>query len=135
MASIESAIRAMLIRSTLLSSASPVDVPDARVTHGYRLQSSELPAVTFEVASTVPATIGVICESELTITCICDTTVDASSLVDYIEASVLATGTYDTVDIHSLVVKSKTVAAPTAGLGDEQEPATATLTVTVHWEP
>ena len=72
MASIESAIRAMLIRSTLLSSTSPIDGPDARVTHGYRLQSSELPAVTFEVATTVPATIGVVRESELTITCICD---------------------------------------------------------------
>jgi hypothetical protein len=135
MASIESAIRAMLIRSTLLSASSPVDVPDARVTHGYRLQSSILPAVTFEVASTALATIGAMRESELTVTCICDTTVDASALVDYIEASVLDTGTYDTIDIHALVVRSKTVAAPTAGLGDEQEPATATLTVTVHWEP
>jgi hypothetical protein len=135
MASIESAIRAMLIRSTLLSASSPVDVPDARVTHGYRLQSSILPAVTFEVASTALATIGAMRESELTVTCICDTTVDASALVDYIEASVLDTGTYDTIDIHALVVRSKTVAAPTAGLGDEQEPATATLTVTVYWEP
>jgi hypothetical protein len=125
----------MLIRSTLLSASSPVDVPDARVTHGYRLQSSILPAVTFEVASTALATIGAMRESELTVTCICDTTVDASALVDYIEASVLDTGTYDTIDIHALVVRSKTVAAPTAGLGDEQEPATATLTVTVHWEP
>lgn len=134
MASIESAIRAMLIRSTLLSASSPVDVPDARVTHGYRLQSTVLPAVTFEVAQTTPATIGVIRESELTITCICDTTLDASALVDYVE-TILDPGTYDTVDIHSIVVRSKTVAAPTAGLGDEQEPATATINALVHWEP
>ena len=51
--SIEQAVRTMLTAGSTISL-----VPDARVTHGYRLQDPALPAITFEVRSIEVASCG-----------------------------------------------------------------------------
>ena len=45
--SLESAARAMLTAGSTINL-----VPDARITHGYRLQDTALPAITFELQQT-----------------------------------------------------------------------------------
>jgi hypothetical protein len=134
MATIEEAVRAMLITGTTLS-ANPINVPDSRVTHGYRLQSTELPAVTYEVSNQAAADVSRgIMQGELAVSGIAETSIDAATIGDAIEAALVA-GTYSSIDIDSIVITSKTLAPPAVGLGDEQEPATVTVNATIHWRP
>ena len=134
MATIEEAVRAMLITGTTLS-ANGIDVPDSRVTHGYRLQSTELPAVTYEVSNQAAADVSRgIMQGELAVSGIAETSIDAATIGDAIEAALVA-GTYSSIDIDSIVITSKTLAPPAVGLGDEQEPATVTVNATIHWRP
>lgn len=133
MPSIEGAIRAMLINGTTLS-AGANGVPDARVTHGYRLQDSELPAVTYSVDSTVATNVAADqFQSEITVNGIAATSISAVGVMQNIE-SALKTGTYDTsIKIDAIIVTNETVQPETIGFGDEQEPSVAAVTATVHW--
>ena len=129
MASIESAVRSMLVKGTTLSAEG---VADERVTHGYRLQSTELPAVTFEISSTAPATTDATLNmSELEVRVIADTTLEASDLATTVESLIVA-DTYDTLKLVPIRT-SRVINAPTVGLGDEQEPAEATVSATILW--
>lgn len=129
MASIESAVRSMLTKGTTLSAAG---VADDRVTHGYRLQSTDLPAVTFEISSTAPATTDATLNmSELEVRVIAETTLEASDLATAVESLILA-DTYDTLALVPIRT-SRVINAPTVGLGDEQEPAEATVSATILW--
>lgn len=135
MPSIESAIRAMLIKDTTLSS-SPNGVPDERVTHGYRLQDSALPAVTYSVDSTVSASLGAdIYESTFTVNAVAETSLGAVGTRDKVKATFVA-GTYDTsIKLDAFVVTNETVQPEVVGIGDEQEPSVASVTATVYWRP
>ena len=128
MATIETAIRAMLT-----SHMGNATVADARITHGYRLQNSVLPAVTFVVDSTTSVTVDCLLnQSTVTVTGVAVTTLAANNLGADIIAG-FAEGTYDTIEIYAPVRNSTTLDAPEVGDGDEQTPATITLTFDVYW--
>lgn len=127
MASIEQAIRAMLTANFTANV-----VPDERITHGYRLQDSPLPAVTFEVDSTSQVALGGLNESQLVVTGIDERTEDAAALeAEIVDA--LVPGTYSGIKVLSLVPTATRIDKPIVGLSDEQEPATITVNITVHW--
>lgn len=135
MASIEGAIRAMLIKDSTLSTGTN-GVPDSRVTHGYRLQDSALPAVTYSVDSTVSASLADdIYQSTVTINAIAATSSGAIGTRALVISS-LKPGTYDTsIDIDAIIVTDETVQPETVGIGDEQEPSVASVTANVYWRP
>ena len=125
MASIEEAIRTMLTSGGTLSAAG---VPDARVTHSYRLQSTVFPAVTYEVTDTTLAS-----SSGLNVSAIAELTMDAVDLLPTIRDRLEDLDTYSTIAIVGVVVNNEATAPPSVGLGDEQEPATATIQALVYW--
>ena len=128
MATIETAIRAMLV-SQMANGA----VADARITHGYRLQNSVLPAVTFVVDSTTCVTVDcVLNQSTVTVTGVAVTTLAANNLGADIISGFVA-NTYDTIKIYAPVRTATTLDAPEVGDGDEQTPATITLTFDLFW--
>lgn len=135
MPSIEGAIRAMLIKDSTLSTGTN-GVPDSRVTHGYRLQDSDLPAVTYSVDSTVSASLGEdIYQSTVTINAIATTSSGAIGTRALV-ISCLTAGTYDTsIKIDAIIVTDETVQPETVGIGDEQEPSVASVTATMYWRP
>ena len=126
MPSIEAAIRAMLINGTELS-ASPDSVPDTRVTHGYRLQDSALPAVTYSVDSSTDGDIsGNIRLSVVTFNCIAETSASALNVREKLISA---------INIDCMIVTDQTLQPETVGIGDEQEPSVATVTANVYWRP
>jgi len=131
MAIIEEAIRTMLTTGSTLSSAG---VPDERVTHGYRLQESALPAVTFEVQAVMTAELSDTYSATAVFTVVAETTIDAGTLVSTVKSRLVA-GTFNTIDIHAVIVNDETLNPPAIGMGDEQEPAMATINTTIYWSP
>ena len=132
MASFEQATRTMLIAGTTLSN-NPVPVPDSRVTHGYRLQTTILPAVTYSVDSRQDAELGdQIKVAQITVNSIAATSSDALSLSEKVRTA-LAAGTYDTLIFCAVIVTDEMLEPETVGLGDEQEPATAVTKATIYW--
>ena len=127
MATIEESIRSML------TSQIGAQVPDSRITHAYRLQESDLPAITYEVQDTQDATIGSLKASTVTVQGIDATTIDAANLTDVITGTFNA-GTYAGNHIRAIVVTSKQLLPPVVGSSDEQDPAITSVTATVYWE-
>jgi hypothetical protein len=121
--SLESATRAMLTAGSTISL-----VPDARVTHGYRLQDSVLPAVTFELEQTEVMTIGgsPLRGAQLQVAAIADTTLDALAIGAQIRAACVA-GTYDSIVFEAVHEVGFSVQPAVVGDGDEAEPAVYTL--------
>lgn len=130
MASIEEAIRTMLTSGGTLSAAG---VPDARVTHSYRLQSTVFPAVTYEVTDTTLASSSGLNVSTVNVSAIAELTMDAVDLLPTIRDRLEDLDTYSTIAIVGVVVTNEATAPPSVGLGDEQEPATATIQALVYW--
>ena len=132
MPSFEQATRTMLIAGTTLSN-NPVPVPDSRVTHGYRLQTTILPAVTYSVDSRQDAELGnEIQVAQITVNSIAATSADALELSDKVRKA-LVSGTYDTLVFCAVIVTDEMLEPETVGLGDEQEPATAVTKATIYW--
>lgn len=129
MATIEQAIRTMLTKGTVLSAAG---VPDARVTHGYRLQDSDLPAVTYSVSSKEPAALTGANSGTLTINCIATTSASALGIADALRSAIVP-DSYDAVVITAAFIVSEQLEPEVVGLGDEQEPAIATTTASIFW--
>jgi len=127
MASIEEAIRAMLTANFDANI-----VPDSRITHGYRLQASALPAITFEVENTQRVSVDDVMQSDVAITGIDERTEDAAALEAEI-SDALVRGTYAGINIDSAFTTSSRIDRPIVGMSDEQEPATITVQCTVHW--
>lgn len=131
MATIETAIRAMLVKGTTLSQAG---VADANVTHGYRQQFTTLPAVTYEVD--LPQTVALgdgMKSADVRITIVAPTADAALAIVDEVEA-VCVVDTYDTI-VFSAVVWRNAQAEPTVTAeGDEAQPAQVTCHLTVYYE-
>ena len=132
MATIEQAVRSMLISGTTLSAGSP-SVPDARVTHGYRLQDSALPAVTYSVDTREDASVsGGIQQSQITVTAIADTSEDALAIAENVRTA-LAAGTYNTIAIQVVIITNQSLQPEVFGISDEQEPAQAVTNATIYW--
>lgn len=136
--SIEAAVRAMLTAGTTLSGGS-VPVPDERVTHGFRLQSSVLPAVTFEVASVEPASITATGSSsagirmaDVEVRSIAVEAVDAISVAERVrQASV--PGTHSGYSFTAVMYQGHRIEPQASGEGDESQPAEAVSTITIYY--
>jgi hypothetical protein len=126
---IEESIRTMLITGSTLSAAG---VPDDRVTHGYRLQETDLPAVTFEVTGTADADTGGLNSSNVSFNIVASTTLAAGDLVATLKSR-LVVGTFNSNNVDAIVILDETVNPPAVGFGDEQEPATATVNTVIYW--
>ena len=130
MARIEQVIRTMLIEGTQLSTAG---VPDARVTQGYRLQDSALPAVTYSVDQTESASVNAsVNMSTITVRTIATTSYSAVTISDTVKSK-LVEGEFDGVYVGSVAITGQSIEPETVGVGDEQEPAVATVTAQIHW--
>ena len=123
MATIESAVRAMLTTGTTLS-ASPYNIPDSRITHGFRLQDTVLPAITFECGEDERLSIGAspLRQVQVELRVIADTTKGALDILPGVIARAIP-GTYDTYDFDCVTVLGHTVDGATVADGDENQPA------------
>lgn len=136
--SIEAAVRAMLTAGTTLSGGS-VPVPDERVTHGFRLQSTVLPAVTFEVTSVEPASITATGSSsagirmaDVEVRSIAVEAVDAIAVAERVrQASV--PGTYAGYSFTAVMYQGHRIEPQASGEGDESQPAEAVSTITIYY--
>ena len=136
--SLEAAVRAMLTDGTTLSGG-PVPVPDDRVTHGFRLQSTALPAVTFEVNSVEPASISAtgpsgagIRVAEVEVRSIAVEAVDAIAVAERVrQASV--TGSHAGYSFTAVMYQGHRVEPQAAGEGDESQPAEAVSTIIIYY--
>jgi hypothetical protein len=136
--SIEAAVRAMLVSGTTLSGTA-VPVPDERVTHGFRLQSTVLPAVTFEVQSVEPASIGAVGPNssgtriaQVEVRCIATEAADALVIADAVRQRSSA-GTYSGYSLDAILYQGHRVEAGETGEGDETQPAEAVCTLTIYY--
>lgn len=132
MASIETAIRAMLLNGTTLATAG---IPDDRVFHGYRLQDTVLPACTYEVQQTELLTIGAspLRQATVAVTIIASTTSSALGFLPSLR-TLAAAGTWDTIDVQAIDEGGHVVEPATPGEGDEAEPAQLTYTFTATYK-
>ena len=131
MASIESAVRAMLTSQTGGDIAA---LPDARITHGFRLQETALPAITFEVERTEYITIGAspLRMANVELRVIADTTTAALAFEDDIQTAVRV-GTFDTIPFLAVDFSGRQVEPPSVADGDEAEPAQLVCYFTIYY--
>lgn len=127
MATIAEAIRRMMT-----DSISSQVVPDSRITHGYRPQGSELPAIHFDVISTTRETLDSVMKTSVSFVGTAETTIGATALEAVIKQG-FAKGTYLSISIDAVTVTSEALDAPIIGEGDEQMPATYTINADIHW--
>ena len=117
----------------LTTNISNVSIPDANITHGYRLQDSALPALTFTVSNSgIASAYGSLMESALAINIIGTNTLSVLDLEPVVRAALYG-GSYGRV-IHAVTSIESTLSDPVIGSGDEQEPASLTINATLHWE-
>ena len=121
MATIESAVRSMLTQGTTLSS---VGIPDSRIAHGYRLQDSILPALTYELDQDERLSIGspALARVQVEIRVIAERTEAALAVLDDVQA-VCVPGTYDTVPFSAVQWLGHTIEPANTADGDENTPA------------
>jgi len=129
MASIETAVRAMLTSETSLNS-----IPDARINHGYRLQDCTLPAITFEVQPDETMTIGAtpLLMVAVEIRGIATTTAGALGLLSGIKSAV-RTGTFDTFDFQAVQWNGHTIDESVGNDGDESNPVELVCTADIYY--
>jgi hypothetical protein len=125
--SIETATRAML-------TAGITSITDARITHGYRLQDSALPAVTFEIQSIETISVGAAAtrSASVEIRAIAETTIEALDLIDEIRAASVS-GTWDSYNFDAVLWQSHTIDPPSASDGDEAQPVEAVATINIYY--
>ena len=131
MASIESAVRAMLIAGSTLANAG---IADARVTHGYRLQDSALPACTFEVEQEERMSIGSspLLRVRVEIRVVAERTNDALAFRDELQTLCVA-GTYDTYSFQSVEWMGHTIDPASTQDGDENQPAELACSIEIYY--
>ena len=131
MATIESAVRAMLLTGSTLANAG---IPDARVAHGYRLQDSVLPACTFEVEPEERMTIGAnpLLRTRVEIRVVADRTNDALEFRDELQTLCVA-GTYDTYVFQAVEWQGHTIDPANTADGDENQPAELACSIEIHY--
>jgi hypothetical protein len=131
MATIESAVRAMLINGTTLLSAG---IPDSRIAHGYRLQDSILPACTYEVEQEERLSIGAnaLLRTRVELRIVAERTNDALGFRDELQTLCVA-GTYDGYVFQAVEWIGHTVDPATTSDGDENQPAELVCTIEIHY--
>lgn len=127
--SIEQAVRTMLTAGSTISL-----VPDVRVTCGYRLQDTVLPAITYQIngvelgsCGTSPTRI-----AEVEVRAIADLAVDALAIAEQVRIAAVP-GTYSTFNFDAVVYAGHSLDEPGSGEGDEQQPAEAVSRFTVYY--
>jgi hypothetical protein len=127
--SIESAVRAMLTAGSTINL-----VPDARITHGYRLQDTALPAITFEVAQYSIETIGTtpLKRADIEVRCVAEATIDAIAIGAQVRSAAVP-GTYDGIDFETIIDNGGAADPAVTADGDESLPAEYTHTFTVYF--
>lgn len=125
--SIEATVRNML------TTASGMSVPDQRITLGYRLQDSVLPAITFEVTSQekVSFDLGYSCEIELR--AIAETTSEALDISAELQGAVRV-GTWQSLQVTAALWLGTRVEPPSPGEGDESMPAEVICTAQLFYK-
>jgi len=127
--SIEQAVRTMLTTGSTISL-----VADARVTHGYRLQDSALPAITYEVRSVETATCGASPTrvADVEVRCISELATEALAIAAQVRAASVA-GTYSTIVFDAVLYQNHVLEAALPGEGDEATPSEAVCTMTIYY--
>lgn len=127
--SIEQAVRAMLTAGSTISL-----VPDARVTHGYRLQDTALPAITYEVQSVEIGSCGPSPTriAQVEVRCIAELGADALAIAAQVRAASVA-GTYSGFSFDAVLYQNHVLEAAAAGEGDEAAPSEAVCTMTIYY--
>lgn len=127
--SIEQSVRTMLTAGSTINL-----VPDARITHGYRLQDSALPAITYEVQSVETATCGAspIRVATVEIRCVAELGADALSIAAQVRSACVA-GTYSSKDFDAVLYQNHVLEPAATGEGDEAAPSEAVCSVIIHY--
>lgn len=127
--SIEQAVRTMLTAGSTISL-----VADARVTHGYRLQDSALPAITFEVRSIEVASCGASPTrvADVEVRCIAELGTDALAIAAQVRTASVA-GTYSSIVFDAVLYQNHLLEAAQPGEGDEATPSEAVCTMTIYY--
>ena len=123
---IQASVRTMLIVM--------VAVADANITHGYRLQDTTLPAITYECTQEEVQSIGSspLLMASVTIRIIAVTTQGALDLIPYVKA-VCVTGLFSGLTFESVQWNGYTVEPAAAGDGDEQMPAEVACEIDIYY--
>jgi len=131
MATIESAVRAMLLTGSTLADSG---IPDARVSHGYRLQDSILPACTFELQQAETLAIGSnpLKRVQVEVRIVADRTNAALPFVDDLKALCVA-GTYDSLPFNAVEWLNHTIEPATTSDGDENQPAELACYIDIYY--
>lgn len=127
--SLESSIRTMIQHGAHVTL-----VPDARITLGFRLQDSILPAITYEVRETQLETVGTSPERSATveIRAIDETPLSVLAIAAQIR-NACASGTYGGYVFSAVIVQSHALDAPVVGEGDEMQPAESVTTILIYY--
>ena len=127
--SIEQAVRAMLTAGSTINL-----VPDARVTHGYRLQDTALPAITYEVQSVETVSCGAspIRMATVEVRCVADLGADALAIAAQVRTASVA-GTYLGIVFDAVLYQNHVLEPAAAGEGDEAAPSEAVCTMTIYY--
>jgi hypothetical protein len=127
--SLESAVRTMLTAGSTINL-----VPDARITHGYRLQETALPAITFEVAQYSIEAIGTspLKRADLEVRCVAEATIDAIAIGAQVRSAAVA-GTYSGIVFEAVIDTGGAAEPAITADGDESLPAEYTQTFTIYY--
>ena len=127
--SLESSVRDMLVAGATISL-----VPDARVTLGFRLQDSVLPAITYEVRETQLETIGGTPQRSATveIRAIDETPLSVIAIAAEIRTACVS-GTYGSFEFSAVIDQGHALDAPVVGEGDEMQPAESVTTILIYY--
>jgi hypothetical protein len=127
--SIEQAVRTMLTAGSTINL-----VADARVTHGYRLQDSVLPAITYEVRSVEVGSCGSSPTriADVEVRCIAELATDALAIAKQVRTASVA-GTYSTITFDAVLYQNHVLEPAQPGEGDEAAPSEAVCTMTIYY--
>jgi hypothetical protein len=127
---IEEAVRAMLSASVAVGT-----LVDTRISHGYRLQNTILPAITYEVVSAVQQSLSGGTElwlASVEINVIASSTKEALDVLPALRIACVK-GTYGTAVFEAVIWNGHTTSAAVVGEGDEQEPAEVTASIDIYY--
>jgi hypothetical protein len=127
--SIEQAVRSMLTAGSTINL-----VADAQVTHGYRLQDSVLPAITYEVRSVEVGSCGSSPTriADVEVRCIAELATDALAIAKQVRTASVA-GTYSTITFDAVLYQNHVLEPAQPGEGDEAAPSEAVCTMTIYY--
>ena len=118
----------------MLTTGTPLSVPDARITFGYRLQSDALPVIVFNVTGIETVGIGSSPDrvASVELRAIAIEVADALDIAEEIRNKV-APGTHQGVKFSALIWENRVAEERAAELGDEQGPAVAVATAQFYY--